>query len=213
MNLPRARILRGGGVGDLQEVRGTAGMDRGRARVVRRETLEGVAQAERLVRSARQSAKEIVERAAAEAEQQFAGARQRAEEAQREDAAAAVAAQRVRDAKADLAASDRILEIARLLAERLLQDQLRAAPEMLVPIAREAIAQFWRAEAITVRACAADVNVLRAHVEELGAAASALRFEVDETCTAGSIKVATGQGALDANIGMQLDRLVEALRR
>jgi flagellar biosynthesis/type III secretory pathway protein FliH len=197
----------------VQGTRSVASTDRSRARVVRRDAMDSAAEAQRLVDDARQRANEIMERAAAEAQQQFLRARQRAQQAEREEAAAAVAAQRVRDAKADLAASDRILEIARLLAERLLHDQLRAAPEMLMPIAREAITQFWHAHAITVWACAADLDVLRAHMEQLGVAVSALRFELDETCTAGSIRVATEQGALDADIGMQLDRLVEALRR
>lgn len=213
MSLPRARIVRGEEAASLRGSQGSATVDPRRARVVRRETLDSAAEAERLVQSAREAAREMLQRAAAEAEEQYVRARQRAEEAARQDAAAAVAAQRVREAKADVEATDRILEIARLLAERLLHDQLRAAPEMLVPIAREAVSHFWHAEAITVRACATDLEVLRGHAQELGVAAAALRFELDEACTPGSIKVVTGQGGLDADIGMQLDRLVEALRR
>jgi len=86
-------------------------------------------------------------------------------------------------------------------------------PEMLAHMAREAIAQFWRAEAITIRARQGDIEVLRSHADELGAGSSVLQFEVDESCGPGSIRIRTAQGALDADVALQLDRLVEALRR
>lgn len=213
MNLPRARIVRDLEASPLEGPSCSATIDGSRARVVRREVIDAAHDAALLMQGARQQAGEILERARVEAERQFEDTRQRAREAAAQDAAAACAAQRVREAKADQAASDRIIAIARLLAERLLLEQLRISPELLVPMAREAIAQFWHADAITVRARQADVDVLRAHAAQLGVPASTLVFEADETCTAGSLKVATGQGALDADVGMQLDRLVEALRR
>ena len=212
MNLPRARILRGAAGTPIEAAGSEPGAQRGSTRAVRREVIDGAAEAARLLDVAREQAREIVEGARAEAAEQLARAVQRAREQAQAQASAALTAVRVREARADEAASERIIQIARLLAERVLHAQLRMAPEMLAAMAREAVAQFWQPQSVTVRACSVDVEVLRAHADELGVPPSALQFVSDDACSPGSIKVVTEQGALDTDVSMQLDRLVEALR-
>jgi flagellar biosynthesis/type III secretory pathway protein FliH len=213
MNVPRATIVRDEAAARADVVAAREPDVSRRARTMHREVAEACLQAERMIEAARLEARAILDRAEAQALQQQEQAKQRGHEEARVELAASWIALRTREARADSNALDRTLSIARLLAERLIGEQIRMSPEVLVTMAREAIAQFWQAESITVRACASDLETLRRHISDLGVPEAALRLEHEAHCSPGSIRVETEQGELDASIGVQLDRLVAALRK
>ena len=210
MTLAVARILRGG---QPVESKQPAAPPDDSARVVRRERAEALLGAQKLLQQAEAQAASILERARRQAQEQQQQAEQRAREQARAELALSWAALRAREAQADQHALDRILEVARMLAERLVHQQLRLAPETIVPMAREAVAQFWHANAITLRACPEDLQVLDAHAQQLGVAASVLRLEADPNLSRGSVRLLTPEGGLQADVAVQLDRLLEALRK
>lgn len=183
------------------------------ARVVRREIVQAQELAAQIVADAEARAAAILERARGDADAIAVELEQRARARAQAELAEAWVEMRARQARADREAAERTLSIARLLAERLLRSQLSLTPESILPMAREAIAQFWTANQITVRACARDVAVLAQHLEELGVPPASLRLVEDAQREPGSLLVQTNIGSLDTELGLQLDRLVEALRR
>lgn len=213
MSVPGARVLRGEQAAQAECVGKASRDDQARARVVRAELLEATQRAEAIVREARARAELIVQQARAQAQQQADGALEEARAQARAELATSWVRLRAREARADEAAADRSIAVARLLAERVIGQQLSRDPDLLAPMAREALAHFWRAEAITVRACASDIEVLQRHGAQLGVRASILRFELDESCGRGTLRIRTPQGSLDTDVALQLERLVEALRQ
>lgn len=183
------------------------------ARVVRREIVQAQEQSAQIVAEAEARAAEILERARRDADAIAVELEQQARSRAQAELAETWVAMRAREARTDRETAERTLSIARLLAERLLRSQLSLSPESLVPMAREAIAQFWTANQVSVRACAQDVAVLQEHIEELGIPAASLRLIEDGQRGPGALLVRTSIGALDTDLGLQLDRLVEALRR
>lgn len=215
MTIGRARVVRGEGASFARIDAGapTRSEPGHGARIVRREIAQAREQAARIVADAEARADTMLALARQEADAMAPGLERQARAGAQAELAEAWAAMRAREARADRDAADRTLSIARLLAERLLRSQLSLAPESLVPMAREALAQFWAAGQVTLRACPQDTSVLKEHLEELGVPAASLRLIEDAERERGSLLVRTSIGELDTDLGVQLDRLVEALRR
>jgi len=208
----RARIVSGGKgatpVGDPTRPDLPAG-----PKLVRRELLEARDKGARIVLEAERRAAQLVEQARRDAATIESDLRRQALEDAQAQLAAAWIALRAGQARADRDHAERTLAIARLLAERLLRSQLDLDPTRLVPVAREAIAQFWGAQAVTVRGCPTDISVLRAHVDELGVPPASLDLVEDPDRAPGALLIRTRVGELDADLALQLDRLVESLRQ
>lgn len=185
----------------------------GGPRLVRRELLEARDKGARILLDAERRAAEIVEQAHRDAAAIETELRRHALEDAQAQLAAAWIALRTGQARADRDHAERTLAIARLLAERLLRSQLDLDPTRLVPVAREAIAQFWGAQSVTVRGCPADISVLRDHVDELGVPPASLDLVDDPDRAPGALLIRTRVGELDADLALQLDRLVESLRQ
>lgn len=185
----------------------------GGPRLVRRELLEARNEGARIVLEAECRAAELVEQARRDAAAIETELRRQALEDAQAQLAAAWMALRTAQARADRDHAERTLTIARLLAERLLRSQLALDPTRLVPVAREAIAQFWGAQSVTVRGCPVDIAVLRAHVDELGVPPASLDLVEDPDRAPGALLIRTRVGELDADLALQLDRLVESLRQ
>ncbi|HET7538552.1 MAG TPA: hypothetical protein VFK05_01725, partial [Polyangiaceae bacterium] len=105
-----------------------------RGQLVRREVLEAAERARALVAAAEARAAKLLD----DAERAAAELHLRAETEARADAAAAIATQalalRQHEARADERALERSVELARLLAERLLGESLHVAPEQVVAL-------------------------------------------------------------------------------
>jgi flagellar biosynthesis/type III secretory pathway protein FliH len=162
--------------------------------------------------SAHERAKTII----AEAEQEARGIRAAAQAEGREAGAAELAAawirlrseERARDEK-DL---DRLVELARAMAERLLGEALEMEPKRVLSLARQTLIFARQARRIVFRAHPEDGEVLERHLASLGLEAAAIEIHADESRARGSLLLDTDLGTLDANITIQLDRLARSLR-
>ncbi|MEP7052894.1 MAG: FliH/SctL family protein [Pseudomonadota bacterium] len=183
-----------------------------RGQVVRREVLEAAERAARIISDAEASAARIVidaERAAAEL-------RLRAEAEGRADAAAKIAARalalRQHEARADERELNRSVDLARLLAERLLGESLRVAPEQVISLARQALAEARGARRITLVAHPEDAKLLEISLPALGLDATTASVRPDAARVRGNLRIETEIGVLDAELSPQLERLSLKLR-
>ena len=183
-----------------------------RGHVVRREVLLAAERAARLIDEAQTTAARIV----TDAERAAAELRLRAEAEGRADAAAKIAARalalREHEARADERELNRSVDLARLLAERLLGESLRVAPEQVVALARQALAEARGARRITVVAHPEDAKLLENSLPALGLDASTARVRADSARARGNLRIETEIGVLDAELSPQLERLALKLR-
>ncbi len=183
-----------------------------RGQVVRREVLEAAERARALVANAEERATRLV----ADAERAASEVRLRAEAEARADAVAKIAARalalRSHEARADERALDRSVELARLLAERLLGESLRVAPEQVLALAKQALGEARGARRITLVAHPEDAKILEHSLPALGLEPSTLLVRADPNRTRGNLRIETEIGVLDAELAPQLERLSLKLR-
>ncbi|HWZ93215.1 MAG TPA: FliH/SctL family protein [Polyangiaceae bacterium] len=183
-----------------------------RGQVVRREVLLAAERAERLLAGAQERAAHIVN----DAERAAAELRLRAEAEGRADAAAKVAARalalRHHEARSDERELARSVELARLLAERLLGESLRVAPEQVIALAKQALAEARGARRICLVAHPDDARILEQSLPALGLDPSAAQVRADESRARGNLRIETEIGVLDAELAPQLERLALKLR-
>ncbi len=184
----------------------------GRARVVPRAIVDASARADAIVADAQARAAELL----ATAERDAAQVRLRAEAEGRADGAAQLAARAIAlqtlEAQADERALDRAVALARLLAERVLGEQLSLAPDKIASLARAALAEAKGARRATIVAHPEDATILERAISSLGLDAEAIRIQKDGARARGNLRVETDIGALDAEIAPQLERLALKLR-
>jgi flagellar biosynthesis/type III secretory pathway protein FliH len=183
-----------------------------RGQVVRREVLEAAERARSLISTAEVQAAKLV----SDAERAAAELRLRAETEARADAAAKIAAHalalRHHEARADERALDRSVELARLLAERLLGESLRVAPEQVIALARQALSEARGARRITLVAHPEDAKLLEFSLPALGLDAAVVQVRPDPARSRGNLRIETEIGILDAELAPQLERLSLKLR-
>jgi flagellar biosynthesis/type III secretory pathway protein FliH len=183
-----------------------------RARVAPKVIVDASAEAEHILARARGEAQAIV----AAAERKAADLKLLAEAEARAEASAKLAAHALafatHEAKADERALDRTVALARLLAERLLGESLRLAPDQIASIARQALSEARGARRLTIVAHSEDAKLLTKTLPTLGVAVETLRVTSDDQRARGSLRVETEIGVLDADIAPQLDRLALRLR-
>ena len=183
-----------------------------RGQLVRREVLAAAERASSLITRAEARASEIV----GDAERASAELRLRAEAEGRADAAAKIAARalalRELEAKADERALDRTVQLARLLAERLLGESLRVAPEQINALAKQALAEARGARRITIVAEPADARLLEQNLAGFGLDAATVQVRSEPARARGNLRIETEIGALDAELAPQLERLALKLR-
>jgi flagellar biosynthesis/type III secretory pathway protein FliH len=183
-----------------------------RGQVVRREVLEAALRAQSLLAAAEERAARIV----SDAERAAAELRLRAEAEARADGAAKIAARalalRHHEARADERALDRSVELARLLAERLLGESLRVSPELVVALARQALTEARGARRILLVAHPEDAKILEHSLHALGLAAGTAEVRGDAAQSRGNLRIETEIGLLDADLSPQLERLSLKLR-
>ncbi len=183
-----------------------------RGQVVRREVLEAAERARSLIAAAEAQAAKLT----SEAERAAAELHLRAETEARADAAAKIAvralALRHHEARADERALDRSVELARLLAERLLGESLRVAPEQVIALARQALSEARGARRITLVAHPEDAKRLEFSLPTLGLDAAVVQVRPDPARSRGNLRIETEIGVLDAELAPQLGRLALKLR-
>jgi len=183
-----------------------------RGQIVRREVLDAAERATRLVCAAQERAAQIV----ADAERAAAELRLLAEAEGRADAAAKIAARalalRHHEARSEERELSRSVDLARLLAERLLGESLRVAPEQVVALARQALSEARGARRITIVAHPEDAKILEHSLTALGLDPSTAQIRADATRARGDLRIETEIGVLDAELAPQLERLSLKLR-
>lgn len=181
-------------------------------RTVKARVLEAQIQAQQILDAAEARARELV----ANAEREAARVRLRAETEGRADGAAAVAARAIalarREAESSAKQLDQTIELARLLAERLLGEALALAPERVVALARQALREARGARQIKVVANPNDAVTLEATLGELGVEAGIVTIEADPGREPGNLRMVTDIGVLDAELSPQIGRLALKLR-
>jgi len=166
---------------------------------------------------ARSAAEAHAAKLVSDAERAAAELHLRAETEARADAAAKIAARalslRHHEARADERALDRSVELARLLAERLLGESLRVAPEQVIALAHQALSEARGARRITLVAHPEDVKLLEISLATLGLdAAAVVQVRADAARSRGNLRIETEIGVLDAELAPQLERLALKLR-
>lgn len=112
-------------------------------------------------------------------------------------------------AEADL---DRAVNLAVILAQRLLGETLTLTPERIVDLARQALVEARGARRIVLRAHPEDAALLGEHLATLAPPAGTLTVEEDATLTRGELTLETDVGTLHGKLRPRLARLAVALR-
>ena len=180
-------------------------------RVAPREVVDAAESARALLDRAQKTADELVARANREA----ADRRLEVEIEARASATARVAAHALalslRDDQALERNLDRVVEVARVLAERLLGEALELEPSRIVAIARRALEEARGARRVTVVAHPDDAALIGEALLTLQAGGAATVL-ADPERPRGSLRLDTDIGVLDADLAPQLDRLLPKLR-
>jgi len=180
--------------------------------VMGRDVLAAADQAAAIVARAEEQARKLI----SAAEAQAAELRLRAEAEGRADAAATLAARALalsaREAASTERELDRLVEVARILAERLLGEALSLAPERIVALARQALAEARGARRVTIVAHPEDAARLERSLVELGLPPDLTRVVSDPRRPLHNLRLETDIGTLDAELAPQLERLALKLR-
>jgi flagellar assembly protein FliH len=155
------------------------------------------------------------ERVLATARAEAASLRAHASEEGHAEAAATFAARVItlaaKERTLDESSMDRLVDLARLLAERLLGEALRLDPGRITALARQALTEAQGARRIEIAAHPDDAPLLAKELELVGAEA-VVRIVPDPTRARGNLRFDTELGTLDAELGPQLERLAKKLR-
>ena len=107
---------------------------------------------------------------------------------------------------------DRAVELAALLAERMLGAALVQDPALVATLASQALAEARGARRARIEANPSDAAILASHVAVLGLPAGGVEIVPNEALSRGSLVLHTDLGTLDARLTPQLERLAAALR-
>jgi flagellar assembly protein FliH len=213
LTLPRGRVLRAGESGELVPLGFEPSPSLARGRRVDREQVTAGDRARAIIAEAERRAGALVEQAGLAAGE----VRIRAEAEGRADGVAAVAAKAIalaaHEARSDERALERVVALARVLAERLLGEELRLDPSRVVALARQALSEARGARRIRLMAHPDDVALLEPAIGELGVEPSSVTLAADPARARGNVRLETEIGVLDAELAPQLDRLIERLAR
>lgn len=209
MSIEHARIIKGAFVNDpTSAAQPTPRVDL--ARRVPRATVDGIAEAERIVREAKAQAATLLDeaRAAVAKLQSDAAAEARRQEIAR--LAAELVTVRALEEQRRERELDRTVELAVLMAERLVGEALRVDPTRIAALASEALRETRGARKLRIEANPDDVPTLTEALGVLGAHAAEVLGNAE--LGRGSLIVQTELGRLDARLEPQLMRLADALK-
>ncbi len=160
---------------------------------------------------ARRQADAILDEARAKAANVAQTAAHEAAEAERAKLAALYLATRTREERSAEVQLDRSVELARVLAERLIGESLALDAATIARLARRALSEAQGARTVRIEAHPDDVAALEKHVALLDIAQVA-SITSDVTLERGCLRLHTDLGTIDAQLRPQLERLAAALR-
>lgn len=185
---------------------------RDRARVLRRALVEASERAESVLAQAEQRARELTREAERAASNLRSSAADEGRARGYAEALARLALVGRLEAEADERGLERTIEIARILAERLIGTALTTDPSVVAGLAAQVLTEVRGARQAKLYVHPADESSLREQVD-----ASGLSIVADPACGRGDFRVVTDVGTIDAKLGERLDLLVvklsDALRK
>jgi len=209
MTLSRGRVVRAPMNAVLVETAHGSGPH---GRRVPREEVAAMERAEVILGAATRRAAAILK----DAEQRAGELRAQAVDAGRAEGFAETAALslavRKREEHADEAALDRVVELARLLAERLLGQALVARPDVVIALASQTLAEAGGARRVELRAHPLDAAVLSLATSTFDPLGRVHAVVADDCLARGDLRLNTELGMIDAHLGSELTRLAERLR-
>jgi flagellar biosynthesis/type III secretory pathway protein FliH len=117
-----------------------------------------------------------------------------------------------RERGADEASLDRAVELAKLLAERLLRHALSLSPGEIASLARGALGEARGARRIRIHANPKDAEILSSVTEELDPDGRVHAVVPDPSLLPGDLRLETDVGTVDARLGAGLAQLAARLR-
>lgn len=111
-------------------------------------------------------------------------------------------------------AEKQIVELALLVARRIIQKELCTAPETIAAVALPLLKRAQRAQSIIIRVNPQDLPALQNAIPDLSAEAElacSVRVEPDESIERGGCLVATDIGTFDARLEVQMAAVARAL--
>ncbi|HQY64300.1 MAG: hypothetical protein IPF92_26805 [Myxococcales bacterium] len=208
MQLTRARVLRVADVGPVAPGVPTAPR---RGAVVEARVAAAHVEAERVLAAARDAASALERAALARADAAVAAAAAAARDVEVARLAAIALHLEARQAGLGAREIERSVELAKLLAERLVGAQLSLEPRRIADILAELLAAARGASSARVLGCPDDLEALRQALGALGLPPDAVALVEDETLTRGSLVLESDLGTVDGRLEARLDRLAEAL--
>ncbi|MCL2777703.1 MAG: FliH/SctL family protein [Polyangiaceae bacterium] len=209
MSIERARVIQGA----FAEAPVAAGSKRPQSppgRRIPKLVVDAHDQASKIVGDATAKATAIVEEAKARAVRIGADSAKEAREKEIAKLAAEMLAFRAAEETHREREIDRTIEVAVVLAERLVGQTLQCEPERIALLAAEALRETRGARQVRMEANPADVPALSAALATLGTVVADVVPNVD--LGRGSLVVQTELGRIDGRLEPQLSRLAEALR-
>ena len=208
--MARARIIKAGIVSATAVTAPASSAPR--QQIIRREVLHAEELAQEILGTAHEKAKQVLSEAVQTASELATNAELEGFEQGRASAVKAALAFASLEAQADQRAADRSLQIARILAERLIGKALELDPATVVSLAEQALAEVRGAHRIVLMCNPGDAAALA----ELQGNGSVSGSSVDLQPTAdqqrGHVSITTNVGNVDASIGSRLDVLIEVLK-
>lgn len=207
--LKSARVIKNDGAETLQSP--ALGKAAHAASLVKRVTLDAQADAARVLAAAEERARGIVR----EAEAHAADALRQAERQglERGLAQAASRALHVAEdaARVDTQALSRVIEISRMLSERVLGRALELDPALLGELALAALKEARVAAAVTFQCHPDDAATIEDAFTRAGISASAVKVVAQPQLSRGDFRLHSAAGVLEASLGSRLDLLCRAL--
>jgi flagellar biosynthesis/type III secretory pathway protein FliH len=185
-----------------------------RAQVLRKALVDASERAAQVLAIAQQGARELTR----DAEQAASTLRQRAVDEGRAQGYAEglsrLALVSRLEAEADQRGLERSIEMARILAERLIGGALTTEPSVVAGLASQVLSEVRGARQVKLYVHPDNLAGLRVH---LGEVLAGLSIEADATCGRGDFRAVTDVGTIDAKLDDRLDlltaRLAQALRK
>ncbi len=177
----------------------------GRQELAARET------ALRIASDAERRAQALIEEASARATGVAEAAAREAAEIEHAKLAAQYLLLRAREERAAETELDRSVQLAQVLAERLVGEALRIEPQTIAKLAQQALGEARGARTVHIEAHPDDLGALEHHLSLLTIRHVA-SLKSDATLERGSLRLRTDLGTIDAHIRPQLERLAAALR-
>lgn len=185
-----------------------------RASVLRKVLVEASERAEQVIARAEQRAQELMRDAERARAALLLAARDEGRAAGYADALARLALVARLEAAEDERGLQRSIEIAKILAERLIGGAIATDQATLASLATQVLAEVRGARRIELHVHPADVAVLQEH---LAGVLAGLHLVGDSTCARGDFRAVTDIGTIDAKLGNRLDilaaKLSEVLRK